>query len=488
MRILHITSEVTPFAKAGGLGDVAAALPRHLHEAGVEQRVFLPFYDTIDRRADYFVRVDFLQNMRVDLGPHRYVCNVWTVRLPGSSLWVHLIDCPVLYHRGRLYTNDVDEHLRFAVLSMAALQCCQRMGFAPDVAHCHDWQAALVPLYLKSVFGWDRLFQHTRSLLTIHNLAYQGWFGRDAVADVGLAGHAHLVHQGDLANGTLSFLKTGILHAHALTTVSPTYAREIQMPQFGEGLDDMLRARHATFVGILNGIDPQVWDPATDPHLPAHYSRLDLSGKRTNKRHLMQRLGIAGEDPGADATTPLLGMISRLTAQKGLELLFDALPWVLERHRLKVAVLGSGDERLEFFFASLQSRYPGRVSFYRGYNEALAHLIEAGADMFLMPSRYEPCGLNQMYSLVYGTVPIVRRTGGLADTVQQFDETTGEGNGVVFEHYDAGAVVWALERALSLWRQPALWRKMVANGMQSDFSWSRRVNEYMLVYRRLAAL
>jgi starch synthase len=485
MRVVHVTSEVTPFAKTGGLGDVCAALPAQLHELGVEQRVFVPFYGTIDRRQSYFVPVDFLRNMRVHTGPHDYVCNVYTTRLPGSELWIYLIDCPVLYNRPSLYTEDVDEHLRFAVLSQAALQCCQRMGFAPDIVHCHDWQTALMPLYLKTLFAWDGLFARSRSLLSIHNLAFQGWFGAEAVTDVGLADYASQVYLEDLANGVFSFLKTGILHASAIGTVSPTYAREIQTPEYGEGLDTLLRARHMTFFGILNGIDEEAWNPQTDAFIPHHYSRSDLGPKRDNKHHLLAALGIAGED---DDDTPVLGMVSRLTSQKGQELLFDALPWVLERHRLKVAVLGSGEQRLEEFFASLQSRYPDRVCFYRGYNEELAHLIEAGADMFMMPSRYEPCGLNQMYSLAYGTVPIVRRTGGLADTVRQYDTTTGTGNGILFDYYDAAGVVWALERALSLYHQPEHWRRMIDNGMQEDFSWPSRARDYLQVYELLSRL
>ncbi len=488
LRVVHVTSEIAPFAKAGGLGDVAAALPRHLHDLGVEQRIFMPFYDTIDRSSAYFVPVEFLQNLRVQLGPHSYVCNVYTVPLPGSGLWIYLIDCPVLYHRGRLYTNDVDEHLRFAVLSHVALQCCQRMGFDPDVVHCHDWQAALIPLYLKTLFAWDGLFHRARSLLTVHNLAYQGWFGSDAVGDVGLAAHSSQVHQDDLRRGVLSFLKTGILHAHALTTVSPTYAREVQTPEHGEGLDDMLRARHATFVGILNGIDTEEWSPTTDRYVEHAYSVEDPGGKADNKVALLQALGISSGNPTVDDKTPVLGMVTRLTYQKGLEILFDSLPYLLERHPLKVTVLGSGEAKYEEFFASLQSRYPGRVCFYRGYNERLAHLIEAGADMFLMPSRYEPCGLNQMYSLNYGTIPVVRRTGGLADTVEQYDADTGEGNGVVFDHFDSGGVVWGVERALSLWHQPTHWRRMMDNGMRADFSWPRAARAYLEVYARMRNL
>ncbi len=487
MRVVHVTSEVTPFAKAGGLGDVCAALPHHLHGLGVEQRVFMPFYGSIDRSRSLFTRVDFLRNIRLRTGPHDYVFSVWTAKLPGSELWVYLIDCPVLYDRGALYTNDVDEHLRFAVLSQAALVTCQHMGFAPDVVHCQDWQAALVPLYLKTVFGWDGLFARTRSLLTIHNLAYQGWFPAQAVSDTGLGEHAGLVYRDDLANGAFSFMKTGILHAHALSTVSPTYAREIQTPQYGEGLDALLRARHSTFAGILNGIDEDTWHPQIDTLIPHRYSRGDLAGKLQNKHALLAALGLAS-NRGEDTATPLLGMITRLTGQKGIDLLYDALPFVLERHPLRMAVLGSGERQYEDFFASLQSRYPGRVCFYRGYHERLAHMIEAGADMFLMPSRYEPCGLNQMYSLVYGTVPIVRRTGGLADTVSQYDEQTRRGNGIVFDHYDGQAVVWALERALALWNQPEHWRRMMDHGMREDFSWPRRAAEYLRLYQRLAAL
>ncbi|MEO0975252.1 MAG: glycogen/starch synthase, partial [Pseudomonadota bacterium] len=349
-------------------------------------------------------------------------------------------------------------------------------------------QTGLIPLYLKTLFAWDSLFFRARSLLTIHNMAYQGWFPSESVGDVGLGEHASQVHQADLGRGVLSFLKTGVLHAHALTTVSPTYAREVQTPEHGEGLDELLRARHSTFAGILNGIDTDVWSPARDSFLPHRYSADDLAPKLANKLELLSSLGLSSGDGEEDAHTPVIGMITRLTSQKGLEILYDSLPQLLERHPIKLAVLGSGETRYEEFFASLQGRYPGRVCFYRGYNEGLAHLIEAGADMFLMPSRYEPCGLNQMYSLNYGTIPIVRRTGGLADTVQQFEASSGEGNGIIFDHYDGAAVVWAVERALSLWRQPALWRKMQDNGMRADFSWPRRARDYVRVYARMRNL
>ena len=360
---------------------------------------------------------------------------------------------------------------------------CQRMGFAPDIFSCHDWHTAMVPLYLKTVYRWDSLFAATRSVLTIHNIGYQGVFGPAILGDLGLAGSEGLLHQDDLARGQINFFKTGLLYADCLTTVSPTYAREIQNSEYGMGLQDLLRQRGHSVVGILNGIDDNEWDPATDPVIPANFSRRDLRGKQICKQSLMNELGLT-----ASGAVPLIGVVSRLVSQKGIDLLQGALPRLLQVRDFSLAVLGSGEPRYEEFFSLLQRAFPGRVCFYRGYNNKLAHWIEAGSDMFLMPSLYEPCGLNQMYSLKYGTVPIVRETGGLADSVEQVSLSAGTGTGVLFRDYDEQGVSWAVNTALDLFSDHVFWRKIVLNGMAKDFSWRRQGYRYVQLFRELSSV
>lgn len=479
-RIAFVASEIAPFAKTGGLADVAAALPRYLRDGGHDVRPFMPRYAQVDLEGREVHRVEFAQDVEIEMGGRRLRYSLLTTPLPDSELWVYLIDCPDLYHREGIYRQDGDEHVRFAFLARASIESCQRMGWSPEVFHCNDWHAGLVPLYLRSLYGWDGLFSGTKSVVTIHNIAYQGKYPAEIVGDLGLSDHAGMLHQQDLRAGVVNYLKTGLLYADAITTVSPTYADEIRTAEYGEGLDALLRERGPAVRGILNGIDDAIWNPATDPMIPANYTPEDLSGKAECKRTLMQDLGL---DPGNDA--PLLGKVSRLTPQKGLDLYPEVFPAMLARSDARIAILGSGEARYERFLEDLQRRYPGRVCFYRGYHDELAHRIEAGADVFLMPSRFEPCGLNQMYSLKYGTPPLVRRTGGLADTVSHFDPETGHGNGFVFDAFDVGGLSWALRFAITLYRDRPRWIRCVLNGMAEDFSWPKRVAEYEALYDRI---
>jgi starch synthase len=480
MRVVVVSAEVAPFAKTGGLGDVAAALGRYLHEHDHDVRLFLPLYGNLREGWDELVPVEYLQDVPLRMGPHVYRFSVHTAPLRDTGLWAYFIACGELYGRKALYTLDWDEHIRMAALSRAALECCQRMGFAPDVVHCNDWHTALIPLYLKVLYDWDRLFANTRTVLTIHNLAYQGGFPSSVIPDLGLEGFESRFEMHALAAGRVGFLKTGILYADAVNAVSETYAREIQTPEHGFGLDGLLRARSDTVFGITNGVDYEVWSPDVDPHIAAKYTPDDLSGKAACKEHLLTSLGLP-HDPDA----PVVGVVSRLSAQKGLELGFEVLPQMLAHSGARLVVLGSGDERLERFFASLQRRFPDRARFVNRYDNALAHQIEAGADMFLMPSLFEPCGLNQMYSLRYGTVPIVRRTGGLADTVTLWNPETGEGTGFVFDHFTTAGLWWALDTALTVWQDRDAWRRLQQNGMSQDFSWHRQIERYVALYRHL---
>jgi starch synthase len=480
MRICLIASEVAPLAKTGGLADVSGALGKYLARAGHDVRLFMPFYSRIDRTKLQLYPVEFLQDVPLELGQHRYRISVFTAPLPGSRTPVYLVDCPALYGRNEIYSAEPDEHLRFVTLTRAAFECAQRMGWSPDILHCNDWHTGFGPLFLKAMYDWDRLFKSTRSVLTIHNIGYQGIFSAAAADDLGLGSKKHLLYQEDLRAGRVNSLKHGIIYADAVTTVSPTYAREIRTDRYGMGLQDVLRARGPDVLGILNGVDYDEWDPRHDRYLPRHYDSDSLASKAELKREFTSRLKLA-IGPG----TALAGIVTRLTVQKGLELLLDALPGTLARRDLAFVALGSGDAEYERSFARLQQQFPGRVVFHRGYSDEVAHWIEAASDMFVMPSLYEPCGLNQMYSLRYGTVPIVRRTGGLADSVELYDPATGLGDGILFDDFNVEAMSWALNVALDLYGEPEHWQRMVQNGMKKDFSWARQGAAYVRLYERL---
>ncbi len=484
MKICLLCAELSPFAKTGGLGDAVAGLARFLHEKrelGVELRVFLPDYASGKVDRDRVVPVDYLQGLSTVMGGRRFSYDVHTTNLPDTDLPVYLIDCPELYGRAGIYDDRGDEHQRFALLSRAAIESCQGMGFGPDVFHCHDWHAGLTPLYLRTEYAWDRLFSSSATLVTIHNIAYQGTFPARAVAEVGLARSAGALHQEDLAHGRFSFLTTAILYADWLSTVSRSHAWEIQTPELGFGLDALLRERSDHLSGIVNGVDYSEWDPRTDEVIEARYSPEDLSGKETNRRRLLEKLRLDW-DPHA----PVLSVVSRLVAQKGLDVLVSPLQDALGHRNVRVVVLGSGEPELEQVFQALDQRFPGRMRFYRGFDNDLAHEIYAGSDVFLMPSRYEPCGLSQLYSLRYGTPPLVHRTGGLADTVELYDSAHGTGTGFVFDHLDDRAVRWALGYALDSYADREGWQRLMRNGMAKDFSWAVQGERYLELYRSLA--
>ncbi|MDX1605996.1 MAG: glycogen synthase GlgA [Candidatus Competibacterales bacterium] len=478
LRICLATAELAPLAKTGGLADVSSALSAYFHQAGHDVRVLMPLYSRIDPSALDLQPVGAVQDAPMRIGHHEYRYSIYRSVLPGSELPVHFLACPELYDRDGIYTQEADEYRRFVLLSRAAIEMCQRMAFSPDIFHCHDWHTALIPLYLKTRYGWDQLFANTRSVLTIHNIGYQGMVPAEVLPDLGFDYAEHRLHQDDLKAGVINFMKTGLLYADLITTVSPTYAREIQTSDYGMGLQDLLRHRSQSVIGILNGVDYDEWNPETDPLIPANYSADDLSGKAECKQHLAAEMGLVDD-------RPMVGIVSRLVGQKGIELIEQTIAQLLWRRGFVLAVLGSGEPHYERFFTLLQQYFPGQVCFYRGYNNELSHWIEAGSDIFLMPSRYEPCGLNQMYSLKYGTVPIVRQTGGLADSVEMVNPSTGTGTGVVFRDYDATGLSWAVNTALDLYEQPALWDRIVANGMAKDFSWERQGDRYIQLFRQL---
>jgi starch synthase len=484
MNVLFVTSEVAPFAKAGGLGDVSASLPRHLAALGHDVRVFVPMYRRVHAPGRVFTEV--IPEIAFTVGPHTVKVGIYSSLLPGTSLPIYFIRCPSLYDRASIYGQDADEHLRFAVLNWAALKACQHMGFAPDVAHCNDWTAALVPVLLRSVFRWDKLFEKTRTVLTIHNLGHQGTFLASALPETGLEIARSMLHQERLDGGYLGFLANGILHANAITTVSPTYAREIQTAEHGVGLDGLLRQRRDVLFGILNGIDEDEWNPARDPHTAAPFDAEHLDGKERCKQVLLDHVGLPYR-----RDVPVVTMVSRLVWQKGFDLCQKVLPTLLRRKRFQLVILGAGEPRFEEWGHQLQRAFPRQVAYQSHFTEKRAHVTEAGGDLFLMPSRYEPCGLNQMYSLRYGTVPIVHRTGGLADTVFPYDVRTGIGTGFVFNHFDESGLAWALARGIDVWgsgqgAERARWQRLQRVGMKLPLGWKHRIGEYVDLYRKLA--
>ena len=478
MRVVMLSPEVYPYAKTGGLADVLAALPPALAAAGVEVTVCVPGYRSALRAAGTPAP-----------GPRLYAPiasrmePAEMVRIPGAPVSTVLLRADRYFDRDGLYGEGgqdyPDNAERFAFFCRAALEWLRAEREPPDVLHVHEWQAALAPAFLRATAALYPELGRVHTVLTLHNLAFQGRFPADHWHVLNLDAR-YFVPEFLEFYGEINFLKAGMVFADALTTVSPRYAAEIQTPAFGEGLDGVLRARGAALRGILNGIDDAVWDPATDPHLPARYRAGDLAGKARCKRALQAELGL---DVGDDA--PLLGVVSRLAEQKGFDLLAVALPRALEAWDAELAVLGSGEERYERWVRELEARFPGRVGAHVGFDEGLAHRIEAGADVFLMPSRFEPCGLNQLYSLRYGTVPVVHATGGLDDSVTDFDPATGAGTGFKFGAYTAEAFLGALERALGTRRDAASWARLVANGMTQDVAWGRAAAAYRSVYEQL---
>lgn len=471
MRILFVSSEVHPFAKTGGLADVAAALPASLRSMGEDVVTVMPLYRSVDRSG--LRPVPALTDVPLSFGPNS---GTWSGLAHDASRTI-LIDIPELYDRDYLYGHSEDEPIRWAALAHVSLQLPTVLGWQPHIIHCNDWQTGLIPLLIEGRRE-DPMLARSKTVMTIHNLGYQGRFGSLAVGRLGLDDLEHRLHQDHLDEGYIGFLETGLLTADAITTVSPTYAEEIQTSDGGAGLDWLLTQRSDVVTGILNGIDTNEWDPSTDTHIAANYDAEDLDGKQADRAALLEAFDL-DTSPGP----PVVGVITRLAYQKGIEIMEAPLRHFLHTWDLRVVVLGSGEQRYEEMLEKLADDFPDKVGFFAGYNNDLAHLIEAGSDIFLMPSVYEPCGLNQMYSLVYGTLPVVRRVGGLADTV--VDASLPDGNGFVFDEFSEHALGTALGRALDLHTRPAEWREMVQRAMASSFSWSTRADEYLDLYRSL---
>ncbi len=483
MKILFAASEAAPFAKTGGLGDVVGSLPKALDSLGHDVRVIMPRYRSVGVEPFGLHRV--LEPMTVWLSGKPFEVTLYESVLPGTQVPIYFVDQPTLFDREGLYQEhgaDYPDNLeRFSVFAQAVLQAVPQLGWQPEMLHAHDWQAGLLVAHRALTRATDPLWQSVATVFTIHNLAYQGVFPQADWWMTGLPYHAFTM-DGLEFYGRINCLKGGLVHADQLTTVSPTYAREIQTRQFGCGLEGLLATRRDALTGILNGIDDEAWDPKTDPHLAAHYSAEELAGKSICKLSLQERLRL----PQRHGL--LLGMVQRLVEQKGIDLFLKAAPELLKLD-VQVAILGTGDPGFHAQLTELAKRYPEQVSVTLTFDDSLAHQIEAGSDAFLMASRFEPCGLNQFYSMRYGSVPIVHRVGGLADSVTDVSPKTledGTATGFVFDVYTSAALLDAVSRAVAAFRDHGLWYTLVRSGMRQDWSWRRSAREYLAVYERAA--
>jgi len=478
-RRLHIgfaTSEMVPFVKTGGLADISAALPKALARAGHKVTVFLPRYGAIP-----YPPGDFAGSVHVPVDEVHRSAGFYRQPL-GKGLTVVFVEHPPFFDRPGLYGaghGTSDDRLRFAFFSRAVIEYFRSRGERPDVFHANDWQTGLLPVYLKSFYWNDPTLYRSPTTFTIHNVAYQGNFAADTVDKLGLPWH--LGRDALEYHGGISYLKGGVLFSEALNAVSPQYSLEIQGPEMAYGFDAIIRSRSADLVGILNGVDYDEWDPREDPHIARNYSAQDLPGKAECKADLLRAFGLPGEPD-----LPVVGVISRLVHQKGFDIVVRAWHDLLQRP-LRLVVLGTGEPEVEAGFRALAARAPDRVAVRLAYDNVLAHKVEAGADMFLMPSRFEPCGLTQMYSLRYGTVPVVRATGGLVDTVEPWDPATRKGTGFRFDHPDGTGMMWAIDRALAAYEDREAWTRLMKNGMARDFSWTRSARAYVELYRRAMA-
>jgi starch synthase len=475
MKILHITPELTPWSKAGGLGDATAGLVKALTQEQHQIRVVTPLYGSIAGREDFPILIPSLK-VHVAGDPAKAHCRIRQTSVTEKcEAW--FIEHEDYYGSSEIYPAREDAGERAAFLSRAALDICLAMDWIPDVIHCHDWTTGLVPVLLNTT-AKGTFLGRTASVLTIHNLQHQGIHGRRILPFLNLP--EWLYHPDELeCFGGINFLKGGILHATKVTTVSPTYAKEILTPAYGFGLDEYIRRRQNDLEGILNGVDGDDWDPQTDPHIAQNFSGKKLAGKKACKLDLQKKLNL---DPNPNL--PLIGVVSRLWEQKGLDLTLHPLRRFLQEGKIQFVLLGSGDIALENAFRNLAEEFPSQVAVRFGYDNTLAHQIEAGSDFFLMPSRFEPCGLNQLYSLAYGTVPIVRSTGGLADTVKHWTPGSKEATGIVFHDADSKAIEWALSQALELYADSNAYKAVQKKGMKCQFSWKSAAESYLACYKK----
>jgi len=477
-----------PFVKTGGLADVSAALPQTLAELGHEVRIVVPKYGAVDDRKFKIHEVVRLKDIKIDIDGKEVLFSLKSCFLPGQKIRVQIyfLDNQEYFgSRNSLYTDPMtgkdyqDNDERFIILSRAVFELIIKLGWIPDIIHCNDWQCGLIPAYLKNVYQNEENFDKFKTLFTIHNLAYQGEFPKTSFKKTGLPEKLNN-DKGILHKGKMNYMKSGLLFADVINTVSETYANEIRTDnEIGSGLKEVLAKRKEDLYGIINGIDTRVWNPDKDKHLPKKYSIKNVEQKVVNKQALAEKFGFE-----FDEDIPIIGLISRLYDSKGIDLVEKILPDLLKLD-VQMIVLGNGDKSYHTFFDQMAKKHHKKFACYLGFNDDLAHLIEGGADILLMPSRYEPCGLNQMYSLNYGTVPVVRETGGLADTVKKFNEKSKEGTGFVFQKYNAADFLSEIKRALKVYQDKETWNKIVKAGMKEDFSWHSSAKKYIELYKTI---
>jgi len=476
MNVLFAASEVAPFAMTGGLADVAGSLPPAIAALKHDVRVVMPLYRQVDRHK---LKLRHVASFPVPLGTWNERCDLFEGAI-GNNVTAYFVAKDLYYDRPGLYgtphADYPDNAERFIFFSRAVLELCMAVNFSPDIIHCNDWQTGLVPLYAKTLYRTAPALRAARTIFTVHNLGYQGQFWHWDMRLTGI-GWDVFTPEGIEFWNKINFLKAGIVYSDILTTVSKTYSKEIRTPEYGHGLDGVLRKRAADLYGIVNGIDYRAWDPAHDPALPHPFSAARPAGKTACKKTLQTLVHLPVSDD------PLIGMVTRLADQKGLDLVAEALPEIMSLG-VQLVILGSGDEKYHRILTDAAARYPKRLRVMLKYDEALSRKIYAGSDMFLMPSRYEPCGLGQMNAQRYGTVPIVRRTGGLMDTVEGYNGRTGSGTGFLFDAYEAPALVDCLRQALEVYGDRKRWRQLMRNAMQQDFSWERSAKEYVKLYRK----
>jgi starch synthase len=480
LKILFLSPEVAPYAKTGGLADVAGSLPGALRKLGMDVMVGLPYYRTV--RENGVATETVLPGLQVALNGSHLPCDVLNTQTDDGGR-VFFIDREEFYDRSDLYATqkgDYPDNLqRFSYFNRAALLFAKETGFHFDVVHCHDWQTGLVPAFLRTRYAIDPFFSRVASVFTIHNMGYQGLFPPELLPVSGLP--PSTFDPGGVEYwGNISLLKAGIQYADAITTVSPTYSREIQTSEFGMGMEGLLKGRSKDLHGILNGVDYGGWDPATDPHLGDHYSVETLKGKRKCKASLVRELHLDNKV----LSRPLFAVVSRLTIQKGYDLLLEIMEEVV-KFDAGIVILAAGEAQYQGPLDQLAQKYPSRIAVRIGFDESLAHRIMAGADMLLVPSRYEPCGLTQIYALRYGTVPIVRATGGLDDTIVQCDPRSGKGTGFKFAEFKAKAFLDQIAHAVEIFNDKDCWRTIVRNGMTADFSWEESAQKYVGLYKMI---
>jgi len=477
MNIVFATSECTPWAKTGGLGDVVSGLSRTLAKTGHKVTVYIPYYRQVAKVVPHPPVV--LQSITI---PFPYYNRFARIVDGGkvNDVQTYFVDCPELFDRENFYATPSgdypDNAERFGTFSRAVIESTKILGI-PDVFHVHDWQASMVSVFLRSLYYFDPVFRHVPSVLTIHNAGYQGWFPPRTMETLLLPWDMFTLNKLEHYD-KVNFLKGGIVYSDAITTVSRKYAEEIQTSEYGNGLEDVLRQRRNELFGILNGVDYSEWNPATDQYIAAHYTAEKLDGKKECRRDLLHAFGFNGV---ADETA-VIGVVSRFATQKGFDFIVDIMDRLI-KHDMVLVILGNGEEYYERMLIEMAGRYPSKVKVQVKFDNVMAHKIEAGSDIFLMPSRYEPGGLNQIYSLKYGTVPIVRATGGLDDTIDELHD--GNGNGFKFAGYDSAALMDAIERALGAFREKKEWTAMMKRGMAEDFSWDKPAREYVRVYQRV---